>query len=1238
MPEDFFARWGRVSGKPKPRYKPNPQRAAARRAPAAVRNRAARARQGGPNIPAAAHRASKNSYGSSGFSSSPERQTAGFNSLVDQLTTDYMASAQKQDVITRTLAYQTGQEPGPEGILGQAQNVGSGILGGIMSSPVGTILHEIGRPANSLFQGMEDTAAMRDADNGSILGTFFGGAKRGFFYEGDPGATGPDNASGFGQVYEALKDNPDSPLHRPLSALEEAHPAWEQALAISAGAAGEMLFDPTNLIAPALPNIMRGGGAVTKEAFTETLEAASRASLDNALSATPGLFSRSPFSPDMIHARAGEAMSDALNDSILRVMGGGTPHTSTLGGAAMPSLVSQRWGQSVIDSIGGPAEEALTRLKTNARTITSHEVEALRASSKDFDEVWTALTAEMKNQGFPITGGPVRIGGKIVDTSIIEVLAVMRGQGGDFVKFIDSTWDNLRNAHFVELQPHIDELYKAVENPTTRTLGIRLGHGRHSRVVNVPVIGRAYAWVGDRLGAIPGMQGLGSALYERRFPALFAGRISRASAYGVKGMDNFMRDLERMAKGNLASGVVKAFTPAEGEELFKAMGDAAFKFGDTRMDEALDSLRAMRDERFYEELREGARSIDREDGSLIKGNQHDPNYQYIHLKGGTKTAREAFQEGRKKAYEKFGHSGQYTVEYAKKEGLKPIDNAFEAMQLHYMDSANNITRAYFWQDLASNYGLINNATVTGINDLERQARNLKAVEYGKLSEALKQMVKDTGGKFYIPREMHKIGKDFDSMMKWSTASMGQFGRSFSSVINKFKIWTTIPYPGFHTRNFMGDTMMGMLDGVSPTRYTEVMTKYLKSRKGLANNFHIIPGVDMNFKELIALFREEANSGYLRMDIGLTSTKTVGKIGGIGRKVGAIAKEASDDRELLPRLTHYLHALRDESKALWKSGLRDTDEILTRARDAALWRVNHYKFDYNALLPWERQLKATVFPFYTYTRKAIPALMEQMFINPHYFQMANRFMMNNDGSAADAFNYMNMPQWIRDFGFGTLTDETNPLAITGEILPTNVLDIISSNSLKEAAGDLLSTANPFIQAPIEQAMGRTLFDGRPIEGGAFDYAMSKIPFIGDMQERFSNLPGVPGESANPYFGGEGGFDWTKLLSDRALGLGMGIHRVSEGQQEQQMETNFDKFIEQPLIDYNRSQDRYTINMDENGQFIVRDKINDQDLQGFPTPQQAIEYAASLPTVNFPRVPSLHQPTGDDLARMTEALYQ
>ena len=81
--------------------------------------------------------------------------------------------------------------------------------------------------------------------------------------------------------------------------------------------------------------------------------------------------------------------------------------------------------------------------------------------------------------------------------------------------------------------------------------------------------------------------------------------------------------------------------------------------------------------------------------------------------------------------------------------------------------------------------------------------------------------------------------------------MGRFGRSFNKIINQFKLWTTLPYPGFHVRNFMGDTAMGLLDGVPPSRYLSVMKKYAASRAGRAANFEILPGIYYDFQAAYA---------------------------------------------------------------------------------------------------------------------------------------------------------------------------------------------------------------------------------------------------------------------------------------------------------------------------------------------------------------------------------------------------
>ena len=135
-------------------------------------------------------------------------------------------------------------------------------------------------------------------------------------------------------------------------------------------------------------------------------------------------------------------------------------------------------------------------------------------------------------------------------------------------------------------------------------------------------------------------------------------------------------------------------------------------------------------------------------------------------------------------------------------------------------------------------------------------------------------------------------------------------------------------------------------------------------------------------------------------------------------------------------------------------------------------------------------------------------------------------------------------------------------------------------------------------------------------------MSKIPFIGDIQEQFSNI--LPGGSTAPVMESD---DWTRFLRNRLLGAGIPIRRASEGEQERQAEANFDVAADEPVTEYNYSQDRFSIQMRPGGLFQVTDKYNDNEPIGpmFPTPQAAIEWAMStLPSPEHENVPLVNRP--------------
>jgi hypothetical protein len=286
-------------------------------------------------------------------------------------------------------------------------------------------------------------------------------------------------------------------------------------------------------------------------------------------------------------------------------------------------------------------------------------------------------------------------------------------------------------------------------------------------------------------------------------------------------------------------------------------------------------------------------------------------------------------------------------------------------------------------------------------------------------------------------------------------------------------------------------------------------------------------------------------------------------------------------------------------------MRDLQRIENEARNAALMRVNGFKFDYNALMPWEQNLKAAAFPFYTYMRKAAPLLLEQMLINPYYFGLVNRFMTYNDGSGADDFNAMNMPSWIRNLGFGEVNHgEGQPWELTADVLPLGSLEILTgSHNVQDLFGNILQNLNPLAKAPIELWAGHDTYTGQPT-GNGWEYLMKNLPLVGDVQEAITNPPWT-GENRGQRF-----------LTKRLTGLGLPFHHVTYPQQEQQQQHNRDRLIDDPIKRFNYSSDMVHISVTGDMHYRVTYTSDPSTpIAVFATPQAAINYARSLPNAGF-----------------------
>ena len=527
---------------------------------------------------------------------------------------------------------------------------------------------------------------------------------------------------------------------------------------------------------------------------------------------------------------------------------------------------------------------------------------------------------------------------------------------------------------------------------------------------------------------------------------------------------------------------------------------------------------------------------------------------------------------------------------------------------------------------------------------------------------------DPGSKFYIPKIFNDAAETFNDLSGWSSANGGIMMRNWGKVINTLKAWQTLPSTGFHIRNAIGDILMGLMDNINPRAYKWVSERYALNKAGKQSWFNMVPGMRYDYDTMWDMYKRNADSGFVSTEFGTYSSLTAGKIPrklgrpgvaasrGAGKVVDTV-RNLSDKRELIPRFTHFVEAYRQEAQALWDSGVRNLDDIAKRAEDAALFRVNSYKFDYGALLAGEKAVKSLAFPFYTYMRKAAPLLLQQMYTNPHYLSLLSRTMQYNDESTMGQIHNRNFPQLIRDLGFAGLTGGEEPKVLRTNFLPTDALSLATnlqgSNPLRWPGQlleqgtwqELLSDLNPLAQIPYELASGRTVFGNQQLPDSNWDYLFDKIPFIGEFQQEVADIPGLPGGSDNslldritgtpPPEGTNRDPLWQDLLSNRLIGGGIPVDTITQEQQAYQQQANRDLYIEDPIKQFNQSQDMYSISTNADMTYNLNNKSTGEPVvQNVPSLEALINFGRSQPGSSYqaPQYPGMQPPTIDDVNRM------
>lgn len=357
-------------------------------------------------------------------------------------------------------------------------------------------------------------------------------------------------------------------------------------------------------------------------------------------------------------------------------------------------------------------------------------------------------------------------------------------------------------------------------------------------------------------------------------------------------------------------------------------------------------------------------------------------------------------------------------------------------------------------------------------------------------------------------------------------------QNFDKVLSKWKAGVTIYVPSHHIRNLIGDTYFNWLGGVNSVRPYGTAIRIMQSQKGryegLAELNNLTspnalkraietgkaPGGNAVGKQTALTMRNGTNvtndmvyvsafqQGILPTtrvledipDDAATALDRFKPLGGHGQKA---AHTISEGRDHYIRLAHYVDALKKSGKPF------------EQAVEEAAATVRKWHPDGMDLTKFERNTMRRMFPFYSWTRKALPLIVESLVATPGKVMAIPKaqYLLQNalgiqTGPMSDPFPYDQLfPDWIREKGIGPIAGPESWLSnsLGGDpgysvINPGNpTMDLVSqlANPGKMGMGML----NPAARIPIELATGREAQTGAPIGGITdTDYLAKQIPGV------------------------------------------------------------------------------------------------------------------------------------------------
>lgn len=262
-----------------------------------------------------------------------------------------------------------------------------------------------------------------------------------------------------------------------------------------------------------------------------------------------------------------------------------------------------------------------------------------------------------------------------------------------------------------------------------------------------------------------------------------------------------------------------------------------------------------------------------------------------------------------------------------------------------------------------------------------------------------------------------------------------------------------------------------------------------------------------------------------------------KLSWAGGRVRPVAVKVGEVRDRTIRLAHYMEFVEKEAR-----NYTNVKELF----DDAASEVRKFHPDGTGLTQWERDYMQPLIPFYSWTRKAIPLVMEAALVNPARFMLFPKAMYAiATAQGIDLEGYGNpfpddqlFPSFLRERALGpTLGNAVDGyVGINPGFAHTDVLNMFSGAPAGEGIAQsgigqgIGSSLNPIAKLPFEVISGTNLGTGAPITDWS-DYVDMQIPGLNILNSA-GGISATGALGADTVIGGDP-YSWQSRAAERGL---------------------------------------------------------------------------------------------------------